>query len=75
MKKRHRTQVYTGTALLEREFLRKYAQHIITELDTYGDPHVYALAEDYLRLHKALERIKVESNDDLAFSIANGALS
>lgn len=33
----------------------EFAEHVVAEIDTHGDPRVYALAEDYLRLHRTLD--------------------
>lgn len=35
----------------------EFAGHVIAEVDTYGDPRIYRLAEDYLRLYATVDRL------------------
>lgn len=36
------------------EWPRETAERIVRDVDTYGDPRIYALAEDYLQLRRAV---------------------
>lgn len=46
----------------------EFARHVIAEVDTYGDPRIYQLAEDFLRSCAALR------DADLAASEAHTAI-
>ena len=44
------------TAAKRQESPRETAERIVRDVDTHGDPRVYELAEDYLRLEDKIRR-------------------